>query len=115
MEKVIKIDGKEIKFKATGATPIRYRMEFGRDYFSDIINITNAMKDLSEGKVESADLSLFTDIIYILAKGADKDIDSILDWYDEFDSFPVFEIFADLQELLISNMQTTVGNKNKKK
>ena len=36
MEGMLRIDGREIRLKATAATPIRYRSEFGVDFFKDV-------------------------------------------------------------------------------
>ena len=116
MEKVLTIDERKVTFKADGATPLRYRAEFNRDYFADIINITNSLKDLSAGEADlsKVNTNIFSDIIYLLAKTADKEIGDIFEWYGSFESFPVFEVFGELQELLLGNMQTIVKKAKKK-
>lgn len=38
MEKTIEIDGKQVSFKSTAATPLRYKAQFGREV---IYNKTN--------------------------------------------------------------------------
>lgn len=116
MEKIILIDGRKVTFKADGATPLRYRTEFQRDYFADIIKLTNALKDVTTGEIDyqNLDTGIFSDIIYLLAKTADKEIGDIYEFYGSFDSFPVFEVFGEVQELLLSNMQT-IAKKTKKK
>lgn len=35
--KVIEIDGKQVEFKVTAATPLRYKEQFGKDYFQRTI------------------------------------------------------------------------------
>ena len=37
MEKTIEIDGKKVGFKTNGATPLRYKAQFGKDYFKEIL------------------------------------------------------------------------------
>ncbi len=37
MEKTIQIDNKSISFKSTAATPLRFKAQFGKDYFAEII------------------------------------------------------------------------------
>ena len=39
MEKTIEIDGKKIGFKTNGATPLRYKAQFGKDYFKEIMKL----------------------------------------------------------------------------
>ena len=39
MEKTITIDGKEVRFKTNGATPMRYKAQFGQDYFKEILKM----------------------------------------------------------------------------
>ena len=34
MEKTLTIDGKEVRFKSTAATPLRYKAQFNKDYFN---------------------------------------------------------------------------------
>ena len=60
------------------------------------------------------DMSLIENIIFILAKTADKEIGDMFEWYASFDNFPLFEVFGDLQDLLLSNMQSTVKKAKKK-
>ena len=40
MEKTILIDGKQVTFKSTAATPLRYKRQFGKDFFADIIKLS---------------------------------------------------------------------------
>ena len=39
MEKIINIGGKDIPFKSTGATVIRYKSQFKRDFLAEIVNM----------------------------------------------------------------------------
>jgi hypothetical protein len=39
MEKTIIIDNKEIRFKTNGATPLRFKAQFGKDYFQEILKL----------------------------------------------------------------------------
>jgi len=120
MEQILIIDEREVAFKADGATPLRYRAEFRRDYFADIVKMTEVLKALDKNStdqnasIEKLDTSVFSDIVYLLAKTADKEIGNIFDWYASFENFPIFEVFSELQDLLLSNMQTSVSKVRKK-
>jgi len=101
MEKTITIDGKEVRFKSTASLPLRYKAQFGRDLFADMAVLEGVENDLSK-----LDTELFYNIVWTLAKGAD-DIPPLIDWLDSFDCFPIFEVFAELQDMVAASFKTT--------
>lgn len=101
MEKTIEISGKKVRFKATGGTTLRYKMQFGREYLSDIAKLDN-MKD---GNFDNLDLTVFYQIAWVLAKTADNNIPELIEWLDSFEEFPIIDIIADLSELIMSNIK----------
>lgn len=113
MEKTITIDNKEVRFKSTAATPLRFKAQFGKDYFSQIIKL-NKLSEFKEEKsnyevLENADFEVFYNIIWTLAKTADKTIPEPITWLDGFEEFPLFEIIPQVQDLIAASIQ------NKKK
>ena len=113
MEKTLVIDGQEVKFKSTGATPIRYKAQFQRDYFVDILKMRNIIKeenqkaeDITEQDIESFDFEVFYRIAWVLAKTADKDVPDLLTWLDSFDSFPIVDVMTDLIEIIAASVQS---------
>ncbi|MCE5222054.1 MAG: hypothetical protein LLF98_12580 [Clostridium sp.] len=110
--KVIEIDGKQVEFKSTAATPLRYKKQFGKDYFAEILKLEKLEKAMKSKKMSDAeklaniDFELFYNIAWIFAKTADKAIKEPIEWLDEFDSFPIGEILPQLLELITSNMQS---------
>jgi hypothetical protein len=111
MEKTIEIDGRQIRFKSTAATPLRYKAQFGRDYFSELLKMNKLGKLNLEGEednyeaLEILDFEVFYNIIWSLAKTADKSIPEPITWLDEFEEFPIMEILPELQELITSSIQ----------
>jgi hypothetical protein len=112
LEKTITIDGQDVKFKSTGATPLRFKAQFGKDYLSEIMKL-DSLKKLTgrDGKIntkafESFDLEVFYNIAWTLAKTADKDIDDPITWLDKFETFPVMEIIPELQDMIIATIQS---------
>jgi len=110
MEKTIEIDGKQVSFKSTAATPLRFKSQFGRDYFAEIMKLESLGK-LKKGKVDSEvlkniDFEVFYNIIWVLAKTADKTIPEPLTWLDGFEEFPLFEIIPEIQDLILASIQT---------
>ncbi|MBU5254194.1 hypothetical protein KQI46_20080 [Lysinibacillus capsici] len=113
MEITLTIDNKPVKFKSSGAVPKRYKMQFGRDFFKDLIGMGIVDKDynnLEENEqlkaIEKIDFDMFYDIAWTLAKTADKTIDDPLTWLDSFDTFPIVDIVAELQEILAATIST---------
>jgi hypothetical protein len=109
MEKTIEIDGKQVKFKSTAATPLRYKAQFGKDYFSEIIKMEELTK-LKKSKDTAKALSLidfdtFYNLIWVLAKTADPKIPEPLEWLDTFGEFPLMEIMPQIQELILTCIQ----------
>ena len=110
MEKILTIDGKEVKFKSTAATPLRYKAQFGKDYFSEIMKM-ESLTNIKNGKIkakdiQSIDFDVFYNIIWVLAKTADKNIPSQIEWLDGFDEFPLMEIIPELQDLIAASLQS---------
>lgn len=105
MEKVIKIDGKDVRLKVTAGFMYRYKAQFGREYLADIIALEDAAKAAKKaknvsGRLGGIDFNVMYDIIWALAKTADDTIPPPQEWLDTFDTFPVLEIFGEVKELL---------------
>ena len=113
MEKTITIGGKDVRFKSTGATPLRYKAQFGKDYFKEILKL-NSMQKLKDIKpenikvddLEDLDFEVFYNISWALAKTADKGIADPITWLDEFDEFPMIDIIPELIDLILSSLKT---------
>jgi hypothetical protein len=118
MEKTITIDGRNVPFKSTGAVPLRYKQQFKRDFFADIMSMESAMNNRDKKNPEILNLDLLnTDILYnliwVLAKTADNSIESPMEWLDTFETFPLVDIYPKIQELLISSIGGTAPKKQK--
>jgi hypothetical protein len=114
MEKTIIIDGKEIRFKSNGATPMRYKAQFGRDYFKEILKMAplealanKDKKDIDIKDLEALDFEVFYNIAWIMAKTADSSIPEPISWLEQFDEFPMAEIIPELQDMLLASIQTS--------
>ena len=126
MEKTITIDGKQVRLKTTAATPKRFKIQFGRDYFAELLKFAKVLeplqtdmkknevvagesinlKNISFESLSLLDFDTLYDIVWVLAKSADNSIPDPLNWLDQFDSFPIAEIMPEIQELLAHSIKT---------
>ena len=112
MDKILMIGDKEVGFRATPSTPMRYRNRFGRDIYDDLIAIRNdVMKD--EGFSMKA-LEAFEYLAYTMAKQYDPNIPELPeDWLDEFESFSIYRYLPEIMDLWAQNESTTSEAKKK--
>lgn len=110
MEKTILIDGKQIRFKANGATPLRFKAQFGKDYFKEILKLLpmqslagKTPEEIDIQDLEALDFEVFYNMAWILAKTADPTIPEPIAWLEQFEEFPMVDIIPDLQELITSS------------
>jgi hypothetical protein len=113
MEKTVEIDGKKVRFKSNGATPLRYKAQFGKDYFKEILKLAplqklqGSKKGFSPEDLQHLDFEVFYNISWIMAKTADPTIPEPLEWLEQFEEYPMAEIIPQLQDLMMASFQTT--------
>ena len=112
MEKTIEIDGKKVRFKSNGATPLRYKAQFGKDYFKEILKLAPLQKlqgnqSITSEDMQHLDFEVFYNISWIMAKTADPTIPEPMEWLEQFDVFPMGEVIPELQDLMMASFQTT--------
>ena len=121
MEKVIKIGEKEVKLKANAMQAIIYRAEFGRDIMEvqgSLMGMVNFDKDggtsININGMKPIDSVGIVQIIWTMAKAADNNTPPLEQWLDQFDTFPIMDVFADAYELILANFISTTRIKNTK-
>ena len=122
MEKVLTIAGQDVGFKAAASLPVRYYNATGRDLFVDLQTLADgtdqveAKPKLGKKKPEETQYRLNRDwntivlygIVHTMARAYDESITPNLDdWLDDFDTFPIFEVFGELKPLLNASLQTS--------
>ena len=116
MTRNIKIDEKEVAFKASAAIPRIYRLKFGRDIYRDLAALEKNVGENEEGKsnLDLLSLEMFENIAYVMAKHADPTIPNTPEeWLDEFNTFSIYQILPQLIELWGLNVQTDAEAKKK--
>ncbi len=112
----IKIDEKEVAFKASAAIPRIYRLKFGRDIYRDLASLEKNVGENEEGKsnLDLVSLEMFENIAYVMAKHADPTIPNTPEeWLDEFNTFSIYQILPQLIDLWGLNVQTDAEVKKK--
>lgn len=110
MEKTIIIDDKEVQLRSSGATAIRFKMQFKKDFFAEIMKLEGLSKldfdNLDPDSLDKLDFEVFYNLIWAFAKTANPNIKEPLSWLDEFESFPIVEILPEIQDMILSNLQS---------
>lgn len=126
MEKMVKIDGKEVGFRATALTPRIYRHKIGRDMIQDLNKLQGAYnkamrltdeatdEERKEAQLSALDLEIFENAAYVMAKQYDANLpNSPEEWLDGFETFSIYEILPAILELWQLNSATTARPKKK--
>ena len=126
MEKVIKIDGRDVGFKATALPPRLYRHRMGRDIIQDLNKLKKAYnkalslpdtatdEEKEDAQLSSLDLEIFENVAYIMARQYDANVpNNPEDWLDEFKTFSIYEILPSVLELWAMNEMQTAKPKKK--
>ena len=115
LKKTVRIDGKDVVFKASAAIPRIYRLKFQRDIYKDLRNLEQAVGNSDEGQsnLDLFSLEMFENIAYIMAKHAepDKVPDSPEEWLDEFNTFSIYQVLPEIIKLWGLNIQSDVESK----
>ncbi len=114
MIKQIEIDGKQVSFKASAAIPRIYRMRFQRDIYKDLKALEKSIGDNSEesSNLDMFSLEMFENIAFVMAKHADASIPNTPEeWLAGFNTFSIYQVLPQLNELWGLNVQTDVEAK----
>lgn len=115
MEKIINIDGRDVKLKSTGAYLLRYKAQFGRDALQDIMKLSQAIDQETNEitNIDRLDLEVFYNLIWTLAKTAEPNLPPPMEWLDTFSQFPLEDIIPQTIEMIFACIKSTVPSKKK--
>ena len=107
MEKIITIEGHEIPLKVVSGCTRMYKLQFRRDLIKDVFKMKKLEKFLKDGELEmtdeaiaAIDFEVFSDLLWVFAKKADKTIPPPMEWEDQFTSLPFRVIYPEVIGLL---------------
>lgn len=117
MEKTIYIDDKPVRLRSTAALPKLYKAQFRRDYFADLLKLAKATGSNSKGgtnklvlsqmsfeNLDHFDMEMIYDIVWTMAKSADRSIPDPIEWLDSFETFPIGEVMPEIQDMMTSSV-----------
>lgn len=110
MEKTLTIDNKKVKFKTNGALMLRYRHQFGKDFFQGLakMSVLGEMENTDELSLEALqgiDFEVFERICWLLAKIADDSIPDMIEWYSSFDVFPIMDVLPEIMDMISAALE----------
>ena len=115
IEKIIDINGQQVKFRSSATIPRLYRIKFKRDIFKDLTKLEKAYSKkakVADEDIEIDDLEIFENVAYIMAFHADPSIPKTIDeWLDQFEMFSIYQVLPEILELWGSNMMTDIEAK----
>lgn len=117
MEATIRIDGKDVRFKATAAVPLLYRQKLKRDLIQDIQEIADALnvKEATGVNLPLNTLTMFESMAYIMAKHAEPTMEasSPEEWLEGFSTMSIYAVFPIIQALWEGNLERLEESKKK--
>ena len=118
MEKIIRIDGRDIPFRATAAIPRLYLIKFGRDIMQDMKDIQQAVEKAENGEepIPVKLLEFFEYVAYLMARHANPQMPehSGEEWVDRFNTFSMIEGVPERLEEWKANNGTLAESKKKR-
>lgn len=103
MEKLVKIDGQELKFAVNGGTPRLYRSLFRKDLFQGMNNAMDKNGDIKDSEV-------FENLAFVMAiQGGSVSMNAkIDDWLNAMSNpMAIMEVAPDILDLWLATNETT--------
>lgn len=98
MDAIITIDGRDVRFRQTAATPIYYRRYESADYFKDLASVQST----------GYEFDVVYRLLHCYAKQADPaNVPSdMASWLDQFESFDAVAVITKLAEIFAPEVRT---------
>lgn len=109
MERTVEINGKKIKLKATNQTPFIYRRYFRKDFIQELsrsfnciptnLNMNNSTD--REFIAENINTTFFYEMIWTLAKTANRKIPKMKEWLQNVPESLILELAVDASDMVV--------------
>ena len=112
MEKVITIDGIDVKCRCSAATYIKYRTMFKSDLFTELQDMAANIGE--DGRIPDGAVAVLLQATYIMALQGDTSLKiPFEDWLEQFSLMGTVEGIQGIYELLLGD-QATIDKAKKK-
>ena len=102
MDRIIKIDDRDVRVRMSADTLRVYRKEYGRDLMKDMMGMQNEY-----------DMEMIENLFYICAAAVDPEIPPIDEWLSQFSVFALYQASSELIKLWVDENKTTTQRKKK--
>lgn len=102
MEKIINIDGKEVRFKSVAALPLHYAIHFSSDALADALEV---------GKDKGANTVFMYRLVWAMAYCADKTIPPLEQWAEGFENLNIYKVYNETSNLFWDSLKG-ISSKN---
>lgn len=123
MERLVNIDGREMRLRATALLPRQYRYHFGRDLILDLKksfeasgkSLAEIQADPSGAGFDAVDMGVFENLAWLMLRAAGEEVGgSPEEWLDGVDDPMLFyNLLPVVVDLWIQNTATTAKAKKK--
>ena len=128
MKKIINVDGREIKLQDSYAFALYFKQQTGKDFLSVVLPVISdslraagdnleGLEDLESLKIKdlthltaqvlenvyTLELTDLYDLVWSLAKAGNKNLEDPIEFYSEFDDFPIIEVLGEILPWLIES------------
>lgn len=115
-ERIVMIDGREMRMRASALIPRLYRRFFCRDMIVDMRQLKKAYeksKGDEDAQLSALDLTIFENVAWLMLMHAGEDVgDNPDEWLDSIDGvFSVYAVMPTVMQLWQENEATTARPK----
>ena len=77
MQKIVEIDEKQVLLESNAATPIKYKKQFGKDYFAELFKLVKSIGANMPGTPDfNEDVNPATEVVIEAAKAETKEAEA---------------------------------------
>lgn len=93
MRKDIKIGDKMVPMSASAVTPIVFKRLTGKDVIKGVRQLNE------EAKNNDIDMEFISQLAYVMAREANKEIEPFEEWLEQFDMFDIVDALGPIMDL----------------
>lgn len=108
MERVINLDGRDVRVEMSADTLRVYRQVFGLDLIGEMMDVVNSLQN-----DKPVDLEIIENLFFICAAACDQEITDINEWLRQFSTLSIYMATSEIIDMWIEENKTIVERKKK--